>query len=103
MDDIPEEEIPAVDEAAHAVVREAKDAGVLLHAGGLDEDVEPVMAAGDGTVTAGTYPETKELNGPLVRPKTEVPPRLRTALDRVLDTAGKYRNAPGSWGTGKYS
>lgn len=63
MDDIPEEEMPAVGEAAHAVVREAKEAGVLLHAGGLDEDVEPVMVAGDGTVTTGTYPETKELNG----------------------------------------
>lgn len=63
MDDISEEEMPAVGEATHAVVREAKDAGVLLHAGGLDEDVEPVMVAGDGTVTAGTYPETKELNG----------------------------------------
>jgi hypothetical protein len=46
-----------------AVVREAKEAGVLLHAGGLDEDVAPVMVAGDGTVTAGTYPETRELNG----------------------------------------
>jgi hypothetical protein len=63
MDGIPEEEMPAVGEAAHAVVREAKDAGVLLHAGGLDEGVEPVMVAGDGTVTAATYPETKELNG----------------------------------------
>lgn len=63
MDDIPEEEMPAVDEAAHAVIREAKDAGVLIHAGGLAEDVEPVMVAGDGTVTAGTYPETKELGG----------------------------------------
>ena len=63
MDDIPEEEMPAVGEAAHAAVREAKDAGVLLHAGGLDEEVEPVMVAGDGTVTGGTYPETKELGG----------------------------------------
>jgi hypothetical protein len=63
MDDLSEEAMPAVDEATHAVVREAKDAGVLLHAGGLDEDVEPVMLAGDGTVTAGTYPETKEFNG----------------------------------------
>ena len=56
MDHIPEEEITAVGEAAHAVVKEAQDAGVWVFAGGLDEDVEPVIVAGDGTVTAGTYP-----------------------------------------------
>ena len=48
---------------AHAVIQEAKDAGVYLFSGGLDEDVEPVMVAGDGTITAGTYPQTKDLNG----------------------------------------
>ena len=32
------------------------DAGDLLLTGGLDEDVDPVTVAGDGTVTAGTYP-----------------------------------------------
>jgi hypothetical protein len=48
---------------AHAVIQEAKDAGVYLFAGGLDEDVEPVMVAGDRTVTASTYPQTKELWG----------------------------------------
>jgi hypothetical protein len=29
---------------------------VYLFTGGLDEDVEPDMVAGDETVTAGTYP-----------------------------------------------
>ena len=56
MDHIPEEEMTAVAEAAHAVVKEAQDAGVWVFAGGMDEDVEPVIVAGDGTVTAGTYP-----------------------------------------------
>ena len=28
---------------------------------GLDEDVEPVNVAGDATVTAGAYPQTKGL------------------------------------------
>jgi hypothetical protein len=56
MDYIPEEEIPAVAETAHAVIQEAKDAGVYVFTGGLDENVEPVMVEGDGTVTAGTYP-----------------------------------------------
>lgn len=63
MDHIPQEEFPAVGEAAHAVVREAMDAGVWVFGGGLAENVEPIMVAGDGTVTAGTYPETTEFNG----------------------------------------
>jgi hypothetical protein len=56
MDHIPEEESLDVGEAAHAVIREAMDAGVYVFTGGLDEDVDPVLVAGDGTVTAGTYP-----------------------------------------------
>jgi hypothetical protein len=63
MDQIPDEDEPEVARAAHAVIQEAKDAGVHLFAGGLDEDMEPVMVAGDGTVTVGTYPQTKELWG----------------------------------------
>ena len=53
---IPDEEGPAVAEAAHAGVRAAQDAGVWVFGGGLDEDVDPVLVAGDGTVTAGTHP-----------------------------------------------
>jgi hypothetical protein len=63
MNHIPDEESRAVGEAAHVVVREAMDAGVWVFGGGLAEDVEPVMVAGDGTVTAGTYPQTREFNG----------------------------------------
>jgi len=63
MDHIRAEELPAVGEAAHAVVQEAMDAGVLVFGGGLAEDVDPVMVAGDGTTTAGNYPQTKEFNG----------------------------------------
>ena len=63
MDHIPREEFPAVGEAAHAVIQEAMDAGVLVFGGGLAEDVDPVMVAGDGTITAGTYPQTKEFDG----------------------------------------
>jgi hypothetical protein len=61
--DVPEEEQPDVAEAAHAVVQEAKDAGVFVFAGGLADDVEPVVVAVDGTLTEGSYPETKELSG----------------------------------------
>lgn len=63
MDHIPAEEVPAVGEAAHAVVQEAMDAGVWVFGGGVAEDVDPVMVTGDGTITAGTYPQTKEFNG----------------------------------------
>ena len=63
MEQIPAEEMPAVGEAAHAVVQEAMDAGVWVFGGGLAEDVDPVMVAGDGATTAGTYPQTKEFNG----------------------------------------
>ena len=56
MQHIPEEEMPDVSRSAHAVVKEAQDAGVFVFAGGLDEDVDPVLVAGDGTVTAGTHP-----------------------------------------------
>ena len=63
MDHVPADEIPAVGEAAHAVVQEAVDAGAWVFGGGLSEEVEPVMVAGDGTITAGTYPQTKELDG----------------------------------------
>ena len=63
MDHIPAEQLPTVGEAAHAVVQEAMDAGVWVFGGGLAEDVDPVMVAGDGTITAGTYPQTKEFNG----------------------------------------
>ncbi|HEX5120874.1 MAG TPA: hypothetical protein VFW65_37300 [Pseudonocardiaceae bacterium] len=56
MQDIPDEDMPEVGRAAHAVVRELKAAGVHVFAGGLAEDVEPVTVAADGTITRGTYP-----------------------------------------------
>jgi hypothetical protein len=69
MDHIPAEDFPDVGKAAHAVVREAKDAGVLLVAGGLsydDGDVEYALVDTDGAVTDGPYPESKELIGGLM-------------------------------------
>ncbi len=56
MDHIPEEEVPAVAEAAHAVCGEAIEAGVYLLAGGL-EDEPASMVAADGTVTDGPPPD----------------------------------------------
>ncbi|OMH36931.1 YciI family protein [Tersicoccus sp. Bi-70] len=59
----PEEELPAVADASHAVVREARAAGVWVFGGGIDESVPPVKVDGDGTVTEGTYPETARIEG----------------------------------------
>ncbi|MBC7290504.1 MAG: transcription initiation protein [Actinotalea sp.] len=61
--DVPAADMPAVGDAARAVVREAKEAGVLVFAGGLDEGVEPVVVGTDGTVTPGTYPQTRDFSG----------------------------------------
>ena len=61
--DIPDEDMTAVGEAAHAVIREAKVAGVYVFGGGINEEVAPLMVAADGTVTNETYPETKEFDG----------------------------------------
>jgi hypothetical protein len=36
---------------------------VWVFGGGLAEDVAPVRVAGDGTITPGTYPESRELDG----------------------------------------
>jgi hypothetical protein len=53
----------AVGEASHAVIREAKAAGVYVFGGGINEEVAPLMVAADGTVTNETYPQTREFDG----------------------------------------
>lgn len=61
--DFPPEDLPAVAAAAHAVLREAKAAGVWVFGGGIHEGVPPVRVAADGTVTEGTYPQTRAIEG----------------------------------------
>jgi len=61
--DVPIEEMAAVGEAAHGVIREAKIAGVYVFGGGINEEVAPLMIAADGTVTNDTYPQTREFDG----------------------------------------
>lgn len=61
--DVPSEQMAAVAEAAHAAIREAKQAGIYVFGGGINEDVAPLMVAADGTVTNETYPQTKEFDG----------------------------------------
>jgi hypothetical protein len=61
--DVPADELPAVSDAAHAVVEEAKVAGVWVFGGGIDESVPPVLVDGDRTVTEGTYPQMRQMEG----------------------------------------
>ena len=61
--DIPAEDLAAVSDASHEVMREAKAAGVYVFGGGINADVAPLMVASDGTITNETYPQTKEFDG----------------------------------------
>ena len=62
MNHIPDDDFPAVGEAARAVVREAKSAGVWIFGGGLLRQQASIVAA-DGTITPGPNPETKAVGG----------------------------------------
>ncbi|MEJ7901977.1 MAG: hypothetical protein WKF63_09010, partial [Thermomicrobiales bacterium] len=58
----PEEDLPEVAEASHAVVREAQEAGVWVFGGGVQRQRATVVAT-DGIVTEGPFPETKAVIG----------------------------------------
>jgi hypothetical protein len=58
----PDEELPDVAKAAHAVVEAAKAAGVWVSGGGVDYDWTSVVAT-DGTVTNGPFRPGKERLG----------------------------------------
>jgi hypothetical protein len=62
MDHIPDSDWAAVGEAAHAVVREAKAAGIWIFGAGLQRQQATVVAT-DGTVSAGPVPEAKAVIG----------------------------------------
>ena len=56
------EEFPAVVASSHAVIEEAKRAGVYVFGGGIDESVAPVLVAADGSVGTELHPGS-ELTG----------------------------------------
>lgn len=60
---VPEDELEAVGRDAHAVIEEAKAAGVYVFGGGIDESVAPALVSADGTVAEGGYPWAPPLNG----------------------------------------
>lgn len=59
---IPEADLPEVAEAAHAVVRDAQNAGVWVFGGGVLSQRASIVGT-EGTVSAGPYPETKAVIG----------------------------------------
>lgn len=54
---ITDADMPDVVADSHAVIREAKAAGVYVFGGGLDAAVAAVQVSADGTVSSETYPE----------------------------------------------
>jgi hypothetical protein len=52
MDHLPDQDMPEIDRAAHAVSQEAIDAGVWVCGSGLEDQRASIVAA-DGTVTEG--------------------------------------------------
>jgi hypothetical protein len=59
----PAEEMPDVAEAAHAVVQQARDAGVWVFGGGLHSPEGMSVVSTDGTVTDGPNPAGKAYIG----------------------------------------
>lgn len=62
MDHIAPADLPAVDEAAHAVVRDAKAAGVWIFGAGVLPQQAAIVGP-DGIVSGGPVPETKAVVG----------------------------------------
>ena len=60
---VPNGEWETVGRDSHAVIDEAKAAGVYVFGGGIDESVPPALVSADGTVAEGGYPWAAPLNG----------------------------------------
>lgn len=58
-----DEELSIVAADAHAVIEEAKAAGVYVFGGGIEERVDPVLVSGDGTVSSEIYPGSRLKGG----------------------------------------
>jgi hypothetical protein len=82
----PEEDLPDVADAAHAVVQEAMDAGVWVFGGGLLPPEEMRVVDTDGTVADGPHAEAKAFIGGFS--VVEVPSR-----EEALKWAGKIAAA----------
>ena len=90
----PADELASVGEAARAVVREAKAAGVYVFAGGLNAEVPPVLVDAAGGLSQGTYPQTKDFDGGfcvLTLPSREAAVRWAAKLAQACRCAQELR------------
>ena len=62
MDHIPDQDWTDVSKQSHAVVQEAKDAGVWIFGGGVERQQATIVGT-DGEITDGPVPETKAVIG----------------------------------------
>jgi hypothetical protein len=83
--DFPEEDLPAVGEAAHAVMKAAQDAGVWVFGGGLQRQQASIVAI-DGVIADGPFPENKAVVGGFSN--VDVPTR-----DEALEWAARFAAA----------
>jgi len=60
---VPDDQWEEVGRDAHDVIDAAKAAGVYVFAGGIDEEVPPVLVAADGSVSEGGYSWAPPLDG----------------------------------------
>ena len=87
---VPDGEWEAVGRDAHAVIDEAKAAGVYVFGGGIDEDVPPALVSADGKVAQGGYPWAPPLDGGFT--VLELPSRDEAVMwpglsERLIDTS----------------
>lgn len=82
----PEEDLPDVGAAAHAVMQEAMDAGVWVFCAGLEGHKQMSVVATDGSVTNGAFQESKQYLGGLTI--VDVPSR-----EEALEWAAKIATA----------
>ena len=58
-----EEEFAMAVTDSHAVIEEAKAAGVYVFGGGIEEKVNPVLVSADGSVSTEIYPGSRITGG----------------------------------------
>ena len=93
---VPDAEWEAVGRDAHAVIDEAKAAGVYVFGGGIDEDVPPVLVSADGSVAEGGYPWAPPLDGGftvLELPSREEASRGPRALRKPAGASKSYASS----------
>lgn len=60
---VPDDVWAAVVRDSHAVIEEARAAGVYVFGGGIDESVSPTLVSATGATVDGGYPWAPALNG----------------------------------------